>query len=95
MDYTFLHIGGLYQQAVEITKALFGRFGDKADSVLLEAIDHIQNHKGVNGLAVAVMYESGVALTIEDVEFLKNIVDALGSINYARKLLDDAMKIAN
>lgn len=92
IDYSFLHVGGLYEKAMEITIELCRRFGsDKAMSVYLEAVDHLQN-RGETGFGLALIQECGVDPSAEDIAFLKKVVEALGSINYARKLFDEALK---
>lgn len=89
IDYSFMHLGGLYQGVVDATVEACRRFGaDKAMSVISTAFyppGPADSHNSMEAMQLEILQETELDLTEDDMAFL-------GRLAQAKRLVDDAVK---
>lgn len=90
--YSFLFLGGLYQNIVDTTIEACRRFGaDRAMSVISTAIYPSSTVPlTLESLRQEILEETGITATDDDISFLGKIAEANMLIREAAKLLNDA-----
>jgi len=88
-DYSFMHLGGLYQGVVDATVEACLRFGaEKAMAVIRVALDPCPppGLGTMEAMQLEILHETGLDVTDDDMEFL-------GKLAQAKRLVDDAVKV--
>lgn len=88
IDYSFMHLGGLYGGIVDATVEACRRFGaEKAMSVIHVALDPCPppGLDSMEAMQLEVLNETGLDITEDDMAFL-------GRLAHAKQLVDDAVK---
>lgn len=88
IDYSFMHLGGLYQGVVDATVEACRRFGaDKAMSVIRVALDPCPppGLDSTEAMQLEILHETGLDVSEDDMAFL-------GKLAQAKRLVKDAVK---
>lgn len=94
-NYTFMRMGNLYQATMDVMIAACKRFGaEKAETALSEIMYEVLKGTSYGDIYDHVLSETNgkVAVTWEDVAFVKQIIAAEQSIKNAIEQLNQAIK---
>ena len=90
LDYSFMHLGGLYESIVEATIEACRRFGaDKAMGIISSAI-YEEHNFGSLEFEEFVSEEYGIELSNEDLDFLAAVVQARQMIEQTTEKIQEA-----
>lgn len=92
LDYSFLHVGGLYQAIINATLEASRRFGaDKAMNVILTAM-YMDRDASKLQILDEIRCEAGIEVSDEDLEFLGGLIVANSLVGEAIKALEVVCK---
>ena len=90
-DYTFLHMGELYQGTMDVMVAACKRFGaEKAESVISEIGWGIREEHSDERIIDNVEFETKAKIKPDDIQFMRKMLAAEDAIKYAITTLREA-----